>query len=122
MFRARVRRMKTMAMYFVALASFASKVRALFLDKNVSAPPAMAPLMPAVFPDWDNTTTVRITAKTSCKMVIMVLNMNLVLSTKLVISHKKQFDTKVMISYENALCKQFFAIPSLFLKRKRKEK
>ena len=89
MFKASVRRIKAMAMYLVALASFASRVRALFLDKNVSAPPAMAPLIPAVFPDWDNTTTVRITAKTSCKMVIMVLNMNLVLSTKLIVQYKK---------------------------------
>lgn len=78
-----------MAIYLVALANFASNVRALFLDKKVSAPPAMAPLIPAVFPDWDRTTTVRTTAETSCKTVIMVFNMNFVPFKKVSISALK---------------------------------
>ena len=40
------------------LASFASTLLALFLDRNVSAPPAMAPDRPALLPDWSMTTAI----------------------------------------------------------------
>ena len=48
-----------MATHLVILASLASQLLALFLDRKVSAPPAMAPDSPALFPDWSSTTATR---------------------------------------------------------------
>ena len=51
MLRARVSSTQRMATHLVILASLASRLLALFLDKKVSAPPAMAPDRPALLPD-----------------------------------------------------------------------
>ena len=58
-FKTRVRTTKASANHFVALASLASRVLAFPLDKNVSAPPEMAPESPALFPLCIRTITVR---------------------------------------------------------------
>ena len=49
--RISVRTTKATATHFVIFASFASSDLALFLDKKVSAPPAIAPERPELFPD-----------------------------------------------------------------------
>ena len=57
--RARDSTRKAMATHLVAFASLAYQVLALFLDRKVSAPPAMAPDRPAVLPDCSRTTAIR---------------------------------------------------------------
>lgn len=49
-FATRANTKNTIAMYFVKRASFALTVRALFLERNVSAPPEIAPLTPERWP------------------------------------------------------------------------
>ena len=58
-FRISVSRTNASANHFVAFASFASSVLALPFDKNVSAPPDIAPERPALFPLCISTITVR---------------------------------------------------------------
>ena len=51
--------------HLVILASLESQVLALFLDRKVSTPPAMAPDRPALLPDWSMTTAMRIRPHTT---------------------------------------------------------
>lgn len=64
----------TMAIHFVHLASLASRDFDLFLDRNVSAAPDMAPERPALFPDWNNTINMMVKADKSCRIVIGMVN------------------------------------------------
>lgn len=58
----------------VHLPNIASIVLDLFLPKNVSAPPAIVPDKPAVFPDCSRTTAISITEKIICKTVKAILS------------------------------------------------
>ena len=62
---------------FVALASLASRVLALPLERNVSAPPAMAPDRPALLPDCSSTITV--TARPEISWIIVRISSKVVM-------------------------------------------
>lgn len=64
-----VRITKASATHFVIFASFASIVGAFDLEKNVSAPPEIAPERPERLPDWRSTTQMRKIQVTSCTIV-----------------------------------------------------
>lgn len=64
-----MRTTKPNASHFVSLARRASSDFALFLAKNVSAAPAMAPERPALLPDWKIIMTTRATPAISWIMV-----------------------------------------------------
>ena len=75
MARTRDRTRKLMATHLVLLASLASQVLALFLDRKVSTPPPMAPDRPAVLPDCSMMTAIRITA--SRTMIIEMISIRI---------------------------------------------
>ena len=72
-----VRTTKTRPNHFVALASLASSVLALPLERNVSAPPAMAPDRPALLPDCISTITV--TARPEISWIIVRISSKVVM-------------------------------------------
>ena len=72
-----VRMTKTRPNHFVALASLASSVLALPLERNVSAPPAMAPDRPALLPDCSSTITV--TARPEISWIIVRISSKVVM-------------------------------------------
>ena len=72
-----VRMTKTRPNHFVALASLASSVLALPLERNVSAPPAMAPDRPALLPDCISTITV--TARPEISWIIVRISSKVVM-------------------------------------------
>ena len=72
-----VRTTKTRPNHFVALASLASSVLALPLERNVSAPPAMAPDRPALLPDCSSTITV--TARPEISWIIVRISSKVVM-------------------------------------------
>lgn len=55
--------------HFVARASLASIVLALFFAKKESATPPIAPERPALLPDWKRTTRIMHRPHSTCKMV-----------------------------------------------------
>jgi len=50
------------AAILVAFCSVSIRVLALFLPKKVSAPPAIEPDRPALFPDWSKTAAINISS------------------------------------------------------------
>ena len=60
----------------VSLESIPSQDFALFLPKNVSAPPAIEPDRQACFPDWRRTTAIMKTARMTCTTERMKLRVS----------------------------------------------
>jgi len=63
---------KAAAIIHVYLPSIASRVLPLYFPKNVSAPPAIEPESPALFPDCKSTTIISAIAKRSSKTVRII--------------------------------------------------
>ncbi len=66
--------MKSNATAAVHFARIPSKDLALFLPKNVSAPPAIEPESPCCAPDWKRTIATNTTASITCTIVIINSN------------------------------------------------